>query len=455
MKYRDPLIVLFIALLVGSSPVATAATTDEAARQAAEHALEQAAKAEQQAQLAAEHEKALAQVEKQRHEAEATMEKAREQLHQAAEQQAISAEESVKAREAQRAEMASMQEELNQARRGLRETSREIARVNREVAQARARSESSSFVYRTSERPVLGVILGDSDEVGIKVLGVSPDGPAERGGIQQGDVIIALGGRVLAAVDESGDIRGGLSVAMHEIKPNEPVIVSVERGDKTLDLTVVPEVREPLGWHTVTRFPTAPALPALPSSPSQPGRVITIERIVVPEIDRQALAEQIEQIRIEIDERENLMTNRVPAVSREYEFEFHDMSEMGDFALHDANMWFGLPLTQGLKLAEIDPGLGEYFKTDRGVLVLKARADNDLQLESGDVILQVGKTEVNSPAEFMRTLREFESGEELSIDIKRDRKNKTLKAVMPDSRTSFFAPDISTRHAVRINRHPD
>jgi len=454
MKFRDPLIVLFTTLLIGLSPAANAAASDEDAREPAVQAAEQAAKAEQ-ARLAAEQEKALGQVEKQRHEAQVTMERAREHLHEISEQQARSAEESVKASEAQRAELAEMQEELNQARRELRETSREIARVNREVAQARAGSGSSGFAYNISARPVLGVILGEPDEVGIKVLGVSPDGPSERAGIQQGDVIIALGGRVLSAVDESGDVSKGIKIALNDIKVKEPVIVSVERGDKTLDLTVIPEVREPLGWHTITRFPTAPRDV---TEPSAPGEVITIERIVVPEIDTEALAEQIEQIRVNIDERRMLMTSRAPAAhgeDHEYEIEFHDMSEMGDFALHDANMWFGLPMTQGLKLAEIDPGLGEYFKTDRGVLVLKARADNDLQLQSGDVILQVGDAEVNSPAEFMRTLRDFESGEELSIDIKRDRKSKTLKAVMPDRRTSFFAPEISTTHSVRISHERD
>lgn len=450
MKYRNPLILLFTALVIAASPVATAATNAETA--------EEAARTEQQARLEAEHERALAQLEKERHEAEATMEKAREQLQLVAEQKARRAEQSSKTREAERAELAKMQEELNQARRELRETSREIARVNREVSRARARSESSSFVYSTSERPVLGVVLGDANEVGIKVLGVSPDGPSERAGIQKGDVIIAIGGRVLASVDETGDVRKGVKIALNDIKADEPVIVSVNRDNTTLDLTVVPEVRQPLGWHTVTRFPTAPSAPGEGAEPSEPGEVITIERIVVPEIDTEQLAEQIEQIRINIGERGLRMAAREQLESvdgYDYEIEFHDMSEMGDFALHDANVWFGLPMTQGLKLAEIDPGLGEYFKTDRGVLVLKARDDNELQLQSGDVILQVGDTEVNSPAEFVRSLREFEAGEELNIDIKRNRKNKTLTAVMPERRIGFHAPEISTTHSVRISRETD
>ena len=168
-----------------------------------------------------------------------------------------------------------------------------------------------------------------------------------------------------------------------------------------------------------------------------------------------ALAEQIEQIRIGVAERGRLLAHREPLPHDEYEFEFHDMSDLGDRVLHQANVWFGLPMTQGLKLAEIDPGLGEYFKTDRGVLVLKAKSDNDLQLESGDVILQVGDTEVNSPAEFMRALREVESGEELTIDIKRNRKDKTLKTTMPEKQFSYFSPEITTKYNVQISTETD
>jgi C-terminal processing protease CtpA/Prc len=442
MKYHKSPMILAAVLLLGLGATATAATEDDAVRKAEEEKM--------QTQLEAEYKKALANVEKDRHEAEVSMGKARRQLKLLAEQRAKASKADAKARAAQRAEMGKMHEELNHARRQLRETSREIARVNREVALARTDGNSSSFVFATPGRPVIGVILGDADDVGVKVLGVSPDGPSERAGIKQGDVIVALGGRVLAAVDESGNTKGGLYIALQEMKANEPVIVSVERGGQTLDLTVVPELREPMTRHTISRFTSAPV------APSAPGEVIRVDSIVVPEIDTEALAEQIVQIRIEIDERRvSMESGEFAPHDGEFEFEFHELSELGDFALSDANIWFGMPMTQGLKLAEIDPGLGEYFKTDRGVLVLKAKADNDLQLETGDVILQVGNTDVNSPAEFMRALRDFHSGDEFKMDIKRKRKSRTLTTVMPERRTSFFTPDDGRTHTVKIIANPN
>lgn len=177
-----------------------------------------------------------------------------------------------------------------------------------------------------------------------------------------------------------------------------------------------------------------------------------IERIVVPQIDTAALAGQIAKMRIEIEERRVFIESRgdAPQLEHHYEFRFGDLSDMGDFALHDTNAWFGMPLASGLRLAEIDPALGEYFKTDRGVLVLKAKEGNALLLQSGDVILSLHGTEVNSPAEFMRALRGFEPGDELVIDIKRNRKSKTLKPVIEESQARFFVPDDHEIHQITI-----
>ena len=447
MKYRNTLMVFATALIFGSATMASASPDNEAATKAEE--------AELQAKLQAEYEKALSAAEQQRLAAETAVEKAREQMQLATEQKELSAMQSEEERAHYEAKMSKMHEELNHTHRQLQQTTREIARVNREVARARAGSHSTSYVFRTSDRPVIGVILGDSGDKGVEVLGVSPDGPSDRAGVRQGDIIVAAGGRVLSEIDEEGDAGNGLRTALRDIKADEPLVVTVERDKQVLDLTVVPEIREPLSWQSVVRFPTAPVSPDSPDAPravTAPENTITIERIVVPEINSAEITVQIEQMRSEIEKRRALreVSRVAPSVDGEWEIELHELSELGNFALQDANVWFGLPMAEGLQLAEIDPGLGEYFKTDRGVLVLKARAGNDLQLESGDVILQVGDTRVNSPAEFMRALRGFNSGDELVMDIKRHRKDRTLKTIMPQGRTSFFVPGDGENHTFTI-----
>ena len=445
MKYRNNLIVLTTALLLGAGSIANASPDEETARTAEE--------AELQASLEAEHDKALSEAKQQRRAAETSMEKAREQLQQAAEQRKLSTRQNIKAQAARAAEMEQMHEELNQARRQLQETSREIARVNREVARARSDRHTERYIIRASETPVIGVILGDSDENGVEVLGVSPDGPYERAGIKKGDIIIAVEGIKLSEIEEADDAGDGLRLALRGMEADEPVLISIERDSKSLDMKVVPQVRRPLSWHSVTRFPTAPSAPHAASAPE---KVISIERIVVPEIDTVEMTVKVERMRADIERLRSLReAGRVEADEGEWEIELHEMSELGHFALQDANVWFGLPMAQGLQLAEVDAGLGEYFKTDRGVLVLKARSDNDLQLESGDVILQVGDTEVNSPAEFMRALRGLNSGDELVMDIKRNRKDRTLKTVMPEDQTSFLIPHDSEGYSFSFTTSSD
>ncbi len=440
MKNRNKLMVLAAVLLLGAGTIANASPDEESARLAED--------AELQAQLEAEYEKAMYEAEQQRLAAEASMEMAREQLQQAAEQRKLSARQSVEAQSARAAEMEKMHEELNQTRRQLQVTSREIARVNREVARARSGRQSEHYVMRSSDTPVIGVILGDSDKNGVEVLGVSPDGPSERAGIKKGDIIIAVEGQKLSEIEEAGDAGDSLRIALRDVEADEPVLITIERDNKSVEMSVVPEIRKPLSWHSVTRFPTAPGAPRAATAPE---RVISIERIVVPELDTVEMTVQVEQMRADIERlRAVREAGRVEPVDGEWEIEFHELSELGDFALQDANVWFGLPMAQGLQLAEVDPGLGEYFKTDRGVLVLKARSNNDLQLEPGDVILQVGATEVNSPAEFMRALRDLNSGDELVLDIKRHRKDRTLKTVMPEDRTSSHFPVEGKTHTVTI-----
>ncbi|MGD9020586.1 MAG: PDZ domain-containing protein [Lysobacterales bacterium] len=426
MKLHNTLITLATALLLGFCPVTFAQAQEEAELQAAEAEL-RAAEATRQAELKAEYAEAIAEAELEQQDAEAAIARARESMERAAAQRARSAEDQAQARDALEAEMNEMYRELARARDKLNETSREIAHLNREVARERARTKTGgNFVITTVQKPVIGVILGNTTDEGIQIIGVSPDGPAERAGIEKGDVLVSMAGKNLATDDEKQS-EANLEAAKQSLEEGEAIVVTYRRNDKLVDVNVTPEVREPLAWHTVTRFPSIVAAP---------DELVTVERIVVPELDTAELAERIAQIKVEVAERARLAAPAAPpapsALEHTYDIEFHELSELGDTALYQANAWFGLPVTRGLKLAELNPGLGEYFKAERGVLVLEARADNELQLETGDVVLKVGATEVNTPAEFMRAMREAEPGAELAIDIKRERRNKTLKTTMPE-----------------------
>ena len=342
-----------------------------------------------------------------------------------AEQRRAAAEQRERERALQREDMVRAREELSRAHRELREATREVARAHRELAMT-DRVHKTVRVVNLGDRAVIGLVLGRSTEDGVEVIGVSPDGPAERAGIQQGDIIVSLRGEAL------GGDRRSVHRIMAEVEDGEELAVSVLRDGESWDFTVVAERREPSSWQTMIRLPEVAEIEGLHGEPH-----IVTETIRIPEIDEAALAEHVEKLQKEL--KTHKFAYAMPG-GGEFEFEgdfdieVAEYSELADHAMREANIWFGLPQAQGLELAEINEGLGAYFKTDRGVLVIRAREDNAYGLESGDVILEVGETAVDSPADMMRALRELQPGSELELKIKRDRKNRTLTAVMPENR---------------------
>ncbi|MGD8385485.1 MAG: PDZ domain-containing protein, partial [Lysobacterales bacterium] len=438
MNFRTTLITLSPCLLFcaavacaagGPAPAADTAAAAPAKAQSGA----QAPSASIPDEVKAEYERALAEAEKSQQTADAALEKARQELQRVEQSRREEVSRRQAVRTAEQQAVTKMRESLSQAHRQLRATSREVARISRELARAEL-AELPAPAPPAAPRPVLGIILGQASADGVRVLGVSPDGPAERAGVEAGDMIVAIGKHTLTGETDAQGLREHLREALRDMKADAPVTLSLKRDDKTMDISVVPKVRQPLTWQAVIRLPSAPAAPAAPEDP------MPVERIDIPEVDTDALRVQIDKIRAGVDKRRALIdAGALEPSDKAFEFtiDSDDLSELGDFALQDVNAWFGMPLTAGLQLATVSPELGRYFKTDRGVLVLEAKPDNALQLNTGDVVLNVGSSEVNSPADLMRALRGFEPDDEVQLDVKRDRRNKTIKVKMPKQNVDF------------------
>jgi hypothetical protein len=84
------------------------------------------------------------------------------------------------------------------------------------------------------------------------------------------------------------------------------------------------------------------------------------------------------------------------------------------------------------ELVSLTPKLGQYFGTDKGLLVVRAPSDSRLKLEDGDVIVDIdGRTPAN-PAHAFRILGSYQPGEQLKLNVLRQKKRMTFEVTVPE-----------------------
>ena len=68
------------------------------------------------------------------------------------------------------------------------------------------------------------------------------------------------------------------------------------------------------------------------------------------------------------------------------------------------------------------PKLGQYFGTDKGLLVVRAPATPGMRLDEGDVILSIDGRTPENPRHAFRILGSYEPDEKVKVDVLRQRK---------------------------------
>ena len=113
-----------------------------------------------------------------------------------------------------------------------------------DLAQAPARPDylkvasAESGSGRETLRAYLGTIPDYTAEVtGVKLSGVRAGSPAEKGGLQGGDILIEFSGQKIANIYD-------YTYALDAVKIGRPISIAILRAGKRVTLTVTPEARK-------------------------------------------------------------------------------------------------------------------------------------------------------------------------------------------------------------------
>lgn len=261
------------------------------------------------------------------------------------------------------------------------ELSKEMRDLGRQLGEQR-RIQMIDIDRVGANRAMLGINVDDEESTakgdGVHVAAVTPRGPAAAAGLRAGDVIVSIDGRSLRK-DGDGTPFAKLREQMEQRKPGDAVKLKLQRDGKGVDATVKVEAYAPraFAWsfgpeqfgELEMLLPPGPMPPMPPMGPAGPG------------------------------------AERFRWYTREW----------GD-----------------LEMVSLSPKLGEYFGAKEGVLVVHAPDDGSLKLQDGDVITRVGERKPASPEQVLRILRSYEPGEQLKLEVLRNRKAVVVEVKVPE-----------------------
>jgi len=274
-----------------------------------------------------------------------------------------------------------MRQEFREQERAMRELERQLGRERAMVFMRQVPDAPLAFAI-SSSRPRLGVIVRTdrdvaTDSIGAVLDAVTPDGPAAKAGLRAGDIVVTFDGERLGTTTGSpGERLIDLAGKMTE---GDTVRVAFRRGKDAKTAVIVPKVLDDFSYSYAYTADSAMGIAR---------RALERAMVVAPRVDV-------------MNEGRNVWAVRI------------------------SERWSDMELTT------IDPDLGTYFGAKDGLLVVRAPKDSLLGLKSGDVILRIGGRVPSSPSHAMRIFRSYDPGDEIRIDIMRDKAAREIKAIVP------------------------
>lgn len=264
---------------------------------------------------------------------------------------------------------AALQQRLEAAQRRLENTAEEIADLNSSLSRRALADTGRSS--RRAQRAVLGVDIGsDADGIrseGVQVLSVRPGSGAYEAGLKFGDLLLAVDGKSLRR-DDDGSPREKLLALMRGVRAGDKLSVKYRRDGFTKTVSL-----------------TARPLPERPASASRVARIEPTQRVEP--------IERAEPPRIAVLQPESVLGNA--------------------------------------ELVPLTARLGRYFGTDKGLLVVRAPANESLDIQEGDVILEIDGRTPDSTSHAIRILGSYQPGEDLTLSVLRRKRTFDIELTIP------------------------
>ncbi len=290
------------------------------------------------------------------------------------------------------------QENSRDARRAMEESIAEMRRAMGELDRNRvaiAFSQGSGYpaisVVSSLSGPKMGVYLNTArdasvDSIGAELSSVVPGGPADDAGLRAGDIITKANGESLARADRRGVSPGNRLIAIKDdLEVGDTLHVEYRRGAETRRADIVLDESGGSSWTTLSDW---------------------------------ARSGVVYAPRVDVEPRVRVTTRAPTVVSEIY----------GNFPLG----WLDV------ELVTLDEDLGRYFGTSEGLLIIRGAEEGDLDLRSGDVILNVDGRVPASQSHLVRIMRSYQAGEEMQFEIMRDKARQVVSIRVPERGGNFL-----------------
>lgn len=263
-----------------------------------------------------------------------------------------------------------LEKRIDEARRKLDDAARQLADLHRQMW-AHKSGESGK-----DDRPMLGVLLDDSGgSDGLVLVGVTPEGGAERAGLKAGDRLVAVNG---VALDGQGSRRplDRLGSVLHDLSAGDSVRVAYIRDGQRQEVDVITRPRQAFMMEMLDK---------------QLSPLVELEALKhLDAMDPAEIAKHVEALGALGGQLAKRMVVQVPGA---------------------------------IELRNVGPELGRYFGVDTGVVVLEA-PDQASGLLPGDVLLSVGGEAVTDADHALELLGA--SKETIPVTVRRQSRERKL-----------------------------